>query len=164
MHLKSLLVSLFTHCVAAGASIGGAMACDALNGTTTYDSKFAMVGDPFQGGNWSNAANGKAWIQRTLKAPVNLFGVYLGSGGSDITTDNVRIKVSARLTTGAWKTLVEVAGADVERPISGSGNMVAPVTVRFANIKVNALRVDMTGNGWFSLDRSMFFVEGCSGH
>ena len=39
-----------------------------------------------------------------------------------------------------------------------------PITVTFPEMQVSALRIDMTGHGWFSLDQTMFFVRGCSSY
>lgn len=149
--------------VLGGLASGHAQACSALDGITAYDSVYTMIGDPFQGGSWSNAANGSAWIQRKLKTPATIFGLYLGSGGTDITTEGAKLIVRAFKTNGTWSTLVDIRTTDIERPITGQGTITSPITVRFPPIKVSAIRVDLTGHGWFSLERMLVFADGCMG-
>ncbi|WP_237154017.1 hypothetical protein [Oryzibacter oryziterrae] len=156
------MVSLMVAAAVGVLSAGAANACDALNGTTTYDSVSNITGDPLQGGNWSNAANGGAWMQRVLNKPASIFGVYLGLAGTDITTVGSRIKISMRQTNGAWKTIVDLREADIVRPITGQGTIMDPLTIRFPPITVTTVRVDMSGHGWFAFDKTMFFVSGCT--
>lgn len=141
-----------------------AAACDLLDGRTTYDSAATLVGDPFFGGKWSNARNGKAWILRVLKNPATVYGFYLGSAGSDVKTAGSTLRISARKPDGSLVVLYDLRGAAVNRAFSGSGTgiVTSPVTVTFPPVEVKSLRVDMTGNGWFLLYNLSFNVLGCS--
>jgi hypothetical protein len=146
---------------------GPAQACSALAGSTGWDSVFKTYGDPFFGGSWSNSKGGSAYIQRSLKSPAKITGFYMRIAGSDVTADGSRILVRAKLTAdGTWKTLMDVRDIVIGRDFSGgvTPRRMGPITVTFPETEVSALRIDMTGNGWFAIDQTMFFVRGCSAY
>lgn len=149
--------------VAATAAIP-ASACSNLAGITGYDSKYSLVGDPFFGGRFSNARNGSSYIARRLTKPAQIFGFYLGSAGSDVTTANSQILIKAQKTDNSWVTLLNMNEVAVNRTFSGSGSgkVVGPITENFPVLTVKAIRVEMKGNGWFLLNNLMLFVVGCS--
>jgi hypothetical protein len=141
-----------------------ALACSALTGTTTYDSKRVLTADPFFGGTWGNAANGSAFIQRTLSKSAQIYGFYLRYGGTDMNSVGSRILVRAKLkSTATLFTILDLRDAVVERNFSsGTPTNIGPVTVMFPVKEVTALRVDMTGNGWFDLADMLFPTVGCN--
>lgn len=150
--------------IAAVAFAAPANACSALSGSTSWDSVFKTYGDPFFGGSWSNSQGGSAYIQRTLSAPAKTTGFYMRIAGSDVSADGSRILVRAkRKSDGLWQTLMDVRGIVIGRDFSGGATprRMAPITVTYPEIEVTALRIDMTGNGWFAIDQTMFFVRGC---
>ena len=160
MKTRHFALALLLGCVIATP----ALACSALSGTTTYDSKRVLTADPFFGGTWGNAANGAAYIQRTLSKPAQIYGFYLRYGGTDMNSVGSRILVRAKLKSNAsWFTILDLRDAVVERNFSsGTPTKIGPVTVMFPVKEVTALRVDMTGNGWFDLANMMFLTVGCN--
>lgn len=157
----ALLLGCLTATPAAAAVV---VTCPALQGSTTYDSMANLVGDPFFGGRWSNARNTSAYIQRILKAPATIHGLYIHAGGSDVSSDGSRILVRARLkSTGTWKTLLDLREVVIERDFSyGTPRRIGPISTTFDPIEVTGLRIDMTGHGWFDLRNAMFLTTGCS--
>ncbi len=146
-------------------SVTPAVACDALKGTTAWDSVWTTYGDPFFGGAWANARGGSAYIQRTLTKPATVSGFFMRAGGSDVTADGSILTVKVRRKSdGAWQTVFDLRNAVVGRDFSGgaSPRRLAPVTVTFPDVEVTALRIAMSGHGWFALDQTLFFVRGCS--
>jgi len=163
--MKTMIAAvLSTALVVAATAASAAPPCPALAGTTFYDSTHTLVGDPFFGGRWSNAKNGKAYVQRSLTKPATLYGFSLGQAGSDMTTVGSRIAITAKKPDGTTVTLLDLRGVAVGRDFSpgGAGTVTSPLFVRFPPVEVKSIRVDMTGNGWFLLYNLTFNVLGCS--
>lgn len=162
---RTFVAAVALACFALGA--GSASACDALKGTTGWDSLFKTYGDPFFGGSWSNSRGGSAFIQRNLTKPASITGFYMRIAGSDVTADGSRILVRAKRTSdGVWQPLMDVRDIVIGRDFSGGATprRMGPITVTFPEVEVSSIRIDMVGNGWFAIDQTMFFVRGCSSY
>ncbi len=102
-------------------------------------------------------------MERKLDKPAKIFGLHIGLAGSDVTTAGSSIRVSGQMMNGSWKTLINLTDAAVSRGFSGPGGTVlSPITMKFPEIEVSKIRIEMKGNGWFGWNASFFHVRGCT--
>jgi hypothetical protein len=142
---------------------GGSTACPSFAGANEYDSQSQLIGDPFKGGAWGNAAGGRAFAVRTLKSTAMIRGIYVGSAGSDITTEGSRIRIVLKRPDGTEFVALDLSGVAINRGFSPgrSGTVMGPLTLQFPDVPTRQITVEMHGNGWFLLDRTHFFLSRC---
>ncbi|HXY40424.1 MAG TPA: tetratricopeptide repeat protein, partial [Vicinamibacteria bacterium] len=112
-------------------------------------------GDAFEGGVWCNARNGSDWLQRTFDGTYEIREIAIARAGSDVSTRGARIVLKLQRPDGAWVVVDELRETNIAwAELSGGGHgrsipayrkvLVSPVASR-------AFRVELSGNGWFSV-------------
>lgn len=139
-------------------------ACEALNGSTASKSQYKVVGDPLFGGTWYSSAGGKTFYERTLTMPANVEGVQIGAMGTDVTAAGSALKITITTPTGEKFVALDLKDVVINRLFSGGAQstVMDPIMIRFPAVMAASIRIDMKGNGWFGMERTMFFVEGCT--
>lgn len=132
-------------------------------GADQFDSTSVLRGDPFNGGEWSNARNGSALAVRTLAQPVCIAGLRLESAGTDVTSKGSMIRITLTGPSGASHVALHIEEGVVNRGFSpgGSGNVLPAQSRSFAPFLTQRIEVAMRGNGWFSLRGLTFSVVPC---
>jgi hypothetical protein len=132
-------------------------------GTNRFDSTSVLRGDPFNGGEWSNARNGSAFAVRTLARPVCVAGLQLESAGTDIDTNGSVIKVTLMGPSGASHVVLHIEHGAINRDFSpgGRGNVVPAQSRNFPPFLTSSIEVAMSGHGWFMLRGLTFSVVEC---
>lgn len=130
-------------------------------GRDSYDSISSLRGDPFDGGEWSNARNGSAWARRELAAPACVAGFTLPWAGSDVTTQGASIVVTLTAADGRRHVVFDLRGVAIARGFSpgGSGVVEPAQQVSFLPMRIVAVEVTMSGHGWFQM-RGLSFAPG----
>lgn len=132
-------------------------------GRDSFDSISILRGDPFDGGEWSNARNGSAWARRELAAPACVSGLVLGSAGSDVSTQGASIVVTLTAADGRRHTVFDLRDAAIARDFSpgGTGRIEGAQQVSFLPMRIVAVEVTMSGHGWFRLAGLRFTPAVC---
>lgn len=121
-------------------------------GRFTYDSLYGKLVNPFEGGiGWSNRRGGSSWLQYTYPQPVQVGTIHIEMAGTDVTSAGSSISVSVQ-EGSTWRTVYKLTDKVINRSFSGGnrGPQVGPQTIKVGGGAVNAIRVDMTGHGWFA--------------
>lgn len=121
-------------------------------GKLTYDSIYGKLINPFEGGiGWSNAQGGSSWLQYSYPQPVAVGQIVIEMAGTDITSAGSIITVSV-MEGSSWRTVYTLRDKVINRGFSGglSGPQVGPQTIEVNGSAVSAVKVDMTGHGWFA--------------
>lgn len=121
-------------------------------GILTYDSIYGKSVNPFDGGKWwSNAQGGHSWLQYTYPEPVAVGRIAIEMAGTDITSAGSSITVSVK-EGSTWRTVYTLKDKVINRGFSGgvTGPQVGPQTIDVNGTAVSAVKVDMTGHGWFA--------------
>lgn len=132
-------------------------------GADQFDSTSILRGDPFNGGEWSNARNGSALAVRTLTQPVCIAGLRLESAGTDVTSKGSMIRITLTGPSGASHVALHIEEGVINRGFSpgGSGNVLPAQSRSFAPFLTQRIEVAMRGNGWFSLRGLTFSMVPC---
>lgn len=132
------------------------------SGADQFDSTSRVVGDPFNGGEWSNARNQSAFATRTLGHPVCINGLTLNSAGSDMSTRGSTIRITLSGPSGSHVVL-DLSEVAINRPFSpgGSGNVVPAQSRSFDPVEASRVEVSMAGSGWFLMSGLRFSVVPC---
>ena len=133
-------------------------------GSDSFDSTSKIVGDPFDGGVWSNARNGSAAASRTLPSPVCIAGVHVESAGSDVDTTGSVIEIALTAPSGARLVALQLLDSAIARSFSPGGRahaVVPPQTRLFAPFSTRRIDVTMRGHGWFLVSGLRFMVVPC---
>lgn len=132
-------------------------------GADQFDSTSILRGDPFNGGEWSNARNGAALAVRTLAQPICIAGLQLESAGTDVTSRGSMIKITLTGPSGASHVALLVEESVINRGFSpgGSGQVLPAQSRTFAPFLTQRIEVAMRGNGWFNLRGLTFSVVPC---
>ena len=134
------------------------------HGTDSYDSTSKIVGDPFDGGAWSNARNGSAAASRTFAAPVCIAGVQVASAGTDVDTDGSLIEIVLTDPAGGRFVALQMLDTAIARDFSPGGRAHAsapPQSRSFAPFPTRRIDLTMRGHGWFLVSGLRFTVVPC---
>ena len=133
-------------------------------GTDSYDSTSKIVGDPFDGGAWSNARNGSAAASRTFASPVCIAGVQVASAGTDVDTNGSLIEIVLTDPAGGRFVALQMLDTAIARDFSPGGNAHAsapPQSRSFAPFPTRRIDLTMHGHGWFQVSGLRFTVVAC---
>ena len=89
-------------------------------------------------------------------------GLYIGAAGSDVTTAGSTIRVTLTDASGNSFVAFDARETAINRPMSGAGTMLQSQTVTFPPFAATSVAVAMTGHGWFLLQKTVLFADGCS--
>ncbi|MFN7930204.1 MAG: hypothetical protein U0Y68_20225 [Blastocatellia bacterium] len=129
-----------------GASIGGKTSWG-----TIYQPN--AKGDPFAGGNWTNAQNGSDWLQRDFDGLYSITEIRIATAGTDVTTKGGRLVLKLQQANGQWVTVDELRETNINMEklsFGGIGNSIPTYRKVLATpITAKAFRLELYGNGWF---------------
>jgi hypothetical protein len=110
-------------------------------------------GDPFAGGHWAGAKNGRDWIQKDFDSLQLIHSFYIGRASTDITTDGFVLTVKFRNEADEWVPIVVYKGANINREKLSNGKTGLSIPPQTYDLKhpqkAKAFRLEFEGNGWF---------------
>jgi len=116
---------------------------------------YKTVGNgPFAGGIYSFGSNKTAYVQVDLPSVYKVNEIFIKIAGSDITTENLIIKISYVDELGRWVVFDELKEVNINY-YEGSNHCPLPSIGDyhkvFDPIMIKSFRVDFTGHGWFGI-------------
>jgi len=128
---------------------------DPPKGKVTASSRYKpnSKGDPFAGGHWAGAKNGRDWIQKDFDSLQLIHSFYIGRASTDITTDGFVLTVKFRNEADEWVPIVVYKGANINREKLSNGKTGLSIPPQTYDLKhpqkAKAFRLEFEGNGWF---------------
>lgn len=123
-------------------------------------------GNIFQGGTWCSSQGGSDWVQGKLDTYHNLHQIRIDSFSTDVTTQGAVIKVKVHTPKG-WLLVKEYRNTNINRTaLTGGGraNSVGPQSIVLSPPQpVNAVRIEITGHGWFGGHDVQLWASGTPG-
>ncbi len=125
-----------------------------LKGVSSYDSTYPpnCKGDLFNGGTWTNAKNGSAWVQRDLDGLYDITEIRIETAGTDVTTANSSITLKLLNEHGQWVVIDQLKDTNInwqQLSFGGVGRSI-PSYHRTLAVRASAFRLELKGNGWFA--------------
>lgn len=112
-------------------------------------------GNVFHGGLWSSSRGGSDWLQYDFGATHLVHEVRIARLATDVTTSGAHMLVKLRRQDGAWLKVLDLRESNINHSqLSGGaqGRSVGSQVKTFEPIWATALRVEITGHGWFLAD------------
>ena len=110
-------------------------------------------GDPFLGGTWNSSRGGSDWLQRDFSTPRSVSEIRIERAGTDVTTEGSSIEILLHTPGGSWVRLDRLNNTNinwVKLTGGGQGRSIPTYSkVLSAPMVADAVRVNLTGNGWF---------------
>jgi hypothetical protein len=110
-------------------------------------------GDLFQGGTWNSAQGGSDWVQRDFASPQSVREIRIERAGTDVTTDGSSIEILLHTPGGSWVPVDRLTNTNINwSQLSGGarGRSIPSYSkVLSTPMVADAVRVQLTGNGWF---------------
>lgn len=128
---------------------------DPPKGKVTASSRYEpnCKGDPFAGGHWTGAQNGRAWLQKDFDSLQLIHSFYIGLAATDITTDGFVLTVKFKNEADKWVPIVIYKGANINKEklsYGKTGLSRPPQTYDLKHPqKAKAFRLEFEGHGWF---------------
>jgi tetratricopeptide (TPR) repeat protein len=128
---------------------------DSPKGKVTASSQYKRnsKGDPFAGGFWTGAQNGRDWIQKDFDTLQQIHSFYIGRASTDITTEGFVLTVKFKNEADKWVPIVIYKGANINREklsYGKTGLSRPPQTYELKHPqKAKAFRLEFEGHGWF---------------
>jgi hypothetical protein len=134
-------------------SVSPAVASQIVGGVATFDSVYGNSGNPFEGGNWSNASGGSAWAEYDFAQPTEAKSIYVKMAGTDVTSNGSEIRLLIRDQAG-WRQIYRLADKVINRGFSGgtTGPQIGPVRINLGRVAITGVRLEMKGHGWFAAE------------
>ncbi len=128
---------------------------DEPKGKVTFSSQYKRnsKGDPFAGGFWTGATNGRDWIQKDFDSLQLIHSFYIGRASTDITTEGFVLTVKFKNEAGKWVPIVIYKGANINRKKLSYGKTGLSIPSQTYTLehpqKARAFRLEFEGHGWF---------------